>query len=187
MVFQPGQSGNPRGRKPGTRVPGKKTKLSLREIANRGDVDTIDFLSTVVSGEKFGMPLRLQAAGLLAPYQHSRCTARHVSTPVELPVPDTVERATENIAKLSVLAASGEIGLDEANDLASLQKSYIEAKVGLDIELQMVELRQIVERLSASARPIEATISGGLGVLPGTRIDMPVLGGPNGGEPEAGE
>jgi hypothetical protein len=51
MVFRPGESGNPRGRKPGSRVIGKATKLSLREIANRGDIDTIDFLSAVVSAE----------------------------------------------------------------------------------------------------------------------------------------
>jgi hypothetical protein len=76
MPFKPGQSGNPKGRAVGFRP--RKTKLSLREIANRGDVDTIVFLSAVVSAEKLDLSLRLQAAGLLAPYQHSRATARYV-------------------------------------------------------------------------------------------------------------
>ena len=106
-----------------------------------------------------------------------------------MPIPVTVEDAVANIATINALAAAGKIGLDEAGDLANLAKSYIEAKVGLDIESQMIELRQIVEKLSTSARPVEATVVGGLGTMPGLEgVLMPALGPPaNGGDPEASE
>ena len=60
---------------------------------------------------------------------------RKITTPVDLPEPDTVEQAVANTAKITALAAAGTIGLDEATDLANLQKSYVELKVGLDIEI----------------------------------------------------
>ena len=188
MVFQPGQSGNPKGRAPGTRAPAKATKLSLREIANRGDVDTIDFLSAVVSGEKFGMPLRLQAAGLLAPYQHSRNTTRTIREPLDLPIATSAELATENIAKISALAAAGKIGLDEANDLVAHQRAFIESRVSMDVEAQMVELRELVARTAASHAAIDVTVSGGLPVPPGFEgVKMPVLGSPVNGDDRNGD
>ena len=78
--------------------------------------------------------LRITAASVLMPYRHSRMTARKISTPIDLPVPETVEQATANIAKISIMAAAGKIGLDEANDLVGYQRAYIEAHVGLDVE-----------------------------------------------------
>ena len=162
--------------------------MVMRELsALPTDLDPAVYLSAVVSHREAPASLRIQAAAVLMPFRHSRMTARYLRTPIDLPPPATVEEATANIGKISALAAAGQLGLDEANDLAGLQKSYIEAKVGLDIEGQMLELRQIVERLSTSARPVDATILGGLPRLPGTAIDMPALSPPaNGGEPEAG-
>lgn len=192
MPFRPGQSGNPSGRKPGSL--GKKT---LAAAANpieaetttdengRKVVDPLVLLSTIASNTDANLALRISAASALAPYRHSRKSARYLDRAIDLPAPATVEEATANIAKLASLAAAKTIALDEMNDLIGAQKSFIEAKVGLDIEGQMLELRQIVEKLSAAARPAEATIVGGLPRLPGTRIAMPALGAPaNGGDPE---
>jgi hypothetical protein len=163
--------------------------MAMREISRLPiGLDPAVYLQTVVSHRKAPASLRIQAAAVLMPYRHSRMTARYMRTPIDLPPPATVEEATTNIGKIGALAAAGKLGLDEANDLAGLQKSYIEAKVGLDIESQMVELRQIVEKLSASARPVEAMISGGLPVPPGWEgVKMPALSPPvNGGESEGG-
>ena len=127
----------------------------MRELsALPTDLDPSVFLHSVVSHRRAPAALRIQAAAVLMPYRHSRRTARCILAPLDLPVATTVEQATENIAKISTMAAAGKVGLDEANDLVGYQKAFIEAKVGLDIEGQMLELRQIVERLSASAGPL---------------------------------
>ena len=148
MPFRPGQSGNPAGRKPGSR--GKKTLAAEQaiEVAATKDkngrkvVDALELLSAIVSCAETNVALRISAASALAPYQHSRKSARYLDRVIELPAPATVEQATANIAKLSALAAAKTIALDEMNDLIGAQKSFIEAKVGLDIEGQMLELRQ---------------------------------------------
>lgn len=190
MPFSPGRSGNPGGRKSGSR--NRKTvhaDMAMRELENLPtDLDPAVYLQAVVSHRKAPAALRIQASAILMPFRHSRMTARYLRTPIDLPPPVNVEEAVANIGKISALAAAGQLGLDEANDLAGLQKSYIEAKVGLDIEGQMLELRQIVERLSTSARPVDAVVVGGLSPLPGTNISMPRLSGPpaNGGDENGG-
>jgi hypothetical protein len=67
MPFKPGQSGNPKGRRPG--IHSAETKLALEEALASAKVDPVEFLSQVVSAEKLGLPFRLQAAGLLLPYR----------------------------------------------------------------------------------------------------------------------
>ena len=181
MPFKPGQSGNPKGRRPKI-----KKKILLSVTVGGGPVDELDLLSAIVSHPEIDPHTRMQAAGLLAPYRHGKMT-RFVEEPVDVPVSATVEEATAAIAQISALARAKRISLETANDLISQEKSFIEAKVGLDIEGQMLELRQIVEKLSASARPVDAVVIGGLPRLPGTAIDMPALNRPaNGGEGEDG-
>ena len=194
MVFKPGQSGNPGGRKPGTR--NHKTLAAEQAIAagagggrnGHKAVDPRDLLTSIVACAETNLALRMQAALGLMPYLHARKSTRYIDRVLDLPVPATVEEAAQNIAKLSSLAAAKTIGLDEMNDLIGAQKAYIEARVGLDIEGQMLELRQIIERLQASARPIDAVVVGGLPPLSGTNILMPPLGqATNSGDSEPGE
>jgi hypothetical protein len=197
MPFKPGVSGNPAGRKPGTHrrsTPGFEQLLAeirtdLRDGGNGCKdgkaVDPRDLLIAVVSHSGFDVAIRVQAASIAIAYERARKTARHISSAIDLPAPQTVEEATRNIGELAALGAAGKIGLDEAGDLISYQRAYIEARVGLDIEGRMTELRQIVERLQASARPVDAVVIGGLGPLRGTDVLMPALNRPvNGGEPE---
>ena len=190
MVFKPGQSGNPAGRAPGTR--NRKTlaaeqavEVAATKDKNGRDVVDPRDLTSIVSCAETNVALQITAATALLPYLYLRKTARSIDRAFDLPVPATVEHATENIAKISTLAAAGKVGLDEVNDLVGYQRAFIEAKVGLDIEGQMLELRQIVEKLSVSARPVDAVVVGGLPPLPGTRISLPNLSG-NGDDPEAG-
>jgi hypothetical protein len=176
MPWGPGESGNPKGRKVGWRKP--KQKLSLKQAAVRGDADALAFLSAVLADDRAGTPFRIQAAGLLLPYQRARVTARFIREEIDLPVSTTVEQATETIAKIGSLAAAGKLGLDEANDLVGHQKAYIEAAVGTDLEAQIAELRETVQKLSASSRALDVTVLGGLPNLPGSRVEMPTLRGP---------
>ena len=84
------------------------------------------------------MPVRVQAAVALAPYQHSRCTTRYVSKRVELPNPRTVEEATDQIAQVGGLARLGYIGLDEAETIIGHLKAFIEALVTSNSEERLV-------------------------------------------------
>jgi Family of unknown function (DUF5681) len=189
MPFAPGQSGNAKGRRPGSK--NRKTvyaEMAYRQLSDTTslptDLDPMVFLKSVVSHRQADAGLRVQASSVLMPYLHSRRTVRRVTEPVDLPVPASVQDATANLAKLSALAAAGAIGLDEAADLAGLQRSYIEARIGLDAEAQLAELRQLVQQLNASAGAVfGVTIRGGMPRLPGTAIDLPHR---NGDDPETG-
>jgi len=168
MPFKPGFSGNPRGRPLGARK--KITQLIPVTLDGQPAPDPLEFFASVMARPRAPLPLRLQAAGLLSPYVYARATARFVSKPVELPVTETVEQATAAIAKLSSLAAAGKIGLDEANDLVSHQKAFIEARVTSDTEARLDAIEKALERL---VPPVEIAIEGGLPDLPGASILMP--------------
>ena len=86
MPFKLGQSGNPAGRKPGSR--NRKTiaadlaaveKIAAEDGINGDDLDPLVYLASVVSQRGANAALRIQAASLLAPYRHSRCTTRRIS------------------------------------------------------------------------------------------------------------
>jgi hypothetical protein len=188
MPFQPGQSGNPKGR-PKQQV----TRVKVLGLQSKGDVDSLDFLATVVGSEEFETPLRITAAIGLAPYQHARVTKRKISKPIDLPASTNVEQATAAIAKIAALAAAGELALDEANDLINHQKAFIESKVGSDLETQVTALKDTLQRLGDSGTPFGITVLEGLPPLPGTNIAMPVFARPalehsaNGGERDGSE
>ena len=164
MVFQPGVSGNPKGKAPGTRA--KPIKLSLRAIANRGDVHSIAFISAVLSSEKLDVSLRLTAASILASYQHAKCTARKISTPIDLPAPTTVAEAEANIARLAALGAAGTIGLDEMADLVSAQRAFAEVRSDTETERRLAAIEQLL-REHPQLTAIDLTVVDGLPVMPG--------------------
>jgi hypothetical protein len=191
MPFMPGQSGNPRGKRPGAR--NVRTVLALQAIAadraalekDRSDHPTLDPLDFLLSvGSHPGLDMVLRAQAMIAALRETARTIRHK---IRIPEPTTVQQATANIAKISTLAAAGRISLSEAEALANLQRTFVEATIGLNAEGEMAALREDVERISASvARTVEATVIGGLPVPRGFEwVKMPVLGPPaNGGDPE---
>jgi Family of unknown function (DUF5681) len=160
MTFKPGQSGNPRGRVPGSRNR-KKTSLVLRIMRGRGDTDPLDLLSAIVTKADAPLELRVQAASILAPYRHARCMSRYITHKIDLPVVDTVEQATACIARIGSLAAAGKIALDEANDLIGYQKAFIEAKIGTDLEQRMLAIEQALQNANIN---LGVTVEGGLPV-----------------------
>jgi hypothetical protein len=191
-MFKPGVSGNPKGRAPGTR--NRKTlaagqaidAAATKDKNGRKVVDPRDLLTSIVSSTETNPALRISAATALLPYLYLRKTARYIDRTIELPVPQSVEEAAANIARLASLAAEKVIGLDEMESLVNAQRAYVEVRIGLDVENRMTELRELVERVAASARPVDAVISGGLPRMPGHEdVLLPVFAPPtNGGEPE---
>jgi hypothetical protein len=60
----------PLGRPKGSR--NKRTTKILDRLAERGDLDPADFLSSIVTNESEDKELRVQAAGMLIPYMHPK-------------------------------------------------------------------------------------------------------------------
>jgi hypothetical protein len=170
MVFQPGQSGNPKGRTP--HYPPVKVKLKLA-LANSGNPVSRAFLRAVAVDDDLPVPYRLQATQKLIEYEESRCTVRRITKSVHLPPPISVEQASANLATISDLASRAVIGLDEAADLANLQKAAAEVLVGSEIATRL----QVIEAALRGRETIEGAVTmavdGGLPSLPGTDIVMP--------------
>jgi Family of unknown function (DUF5681) len=178
MPFQPGQSGNPKGRQKGFRP--TRTKHQLVEIEKHDGPVSLPFLVSVAANQKLPMPYRLTAAGLALPYEFARKTARKISEPLDLPAPTSIEQATANIAKLGELAAAGKIALDEANDLIGYQKAYIESQASTDTENRLRALEAALH--NHDIRPMrDIEVLDGMPPMPGCEgIIMPprVLTGP---------
>lgn len=68
---------------------------------------SVVLLSTIVTTAEAPLELRVQAAGMLAPYTHSRCTARYIRKKIDLPVVETERRLIANAGgELTPIAAS---------------------------------------------------------------------------------
>jgi hypothetical protein len=192
MTYRPGESGNPNGRPKGTFK--RDSALVLRILKDRNDTDPLALLSTIVTCAEAPLELRVQAAGMLAPYRHARCTTRYIKRKIKLPVVSTVEESTACIALIGQLAAAGKLGLDEATDLVNMQRAFIEARTATDIEQRMLVIEAALQNANiALPGPV---VVGGLPPLPigrdeptvimprvlepptnGGRDDGPVLGG----------
>src|SRR6516162_9707002 len=171
MVFKPGRSGNPEGRRPGTRPvyrPDAGDRLYLRAMDNHRD--PLEFLTAVMESPAALPQLRIHAAAILMPFKYGRVTTRHISKPVEIPAPQSIEQANENIATIGALAAAKYMGLDEANDLIGYQKAYIEARATTDIEERLVAVENALKERSPI---VEVKVDSDLPSLPGTQIEMP--------------
>jgi hypothetical protein len=167
-----GKSGNPNGRPAGSR--NKRTEELFLRLENRGDTDCGEFLSSIVSNQAEPKELRIQAAGLLLPYKYSKMGTTPVppalifiEQALNLPKPTSIHQATQNIAYLSELKATGQIDQAWGDNLIADQTRILDALVE-DAKLML-----------AQGGPAEQTIhiSGGLPALPGTSIEMPRLNG----------
>jgi hypothetical protein len=172
MPFKPGQSGNPAGPRPGTKHR-KDSALVLRILKDRNDTDPLALLSTIVTCAEAPLELRVQAAGMLAPYRHARCTTRYIKRKIKLPVVTTVEESTACIALISQLAAAGKLGLDEASDLVNMQRAFIESKTATDVERRVLEIEAALANANLN---LGLRVEGGLPVPPGFEgVQMPDL------------
>jgi hypothetical protein len=129
MVFQPGQSGNPRGGGNSTRRKGNAE--IFYEIKNRGYLDPLLTLAKA-QHESEDEGRRIAAAAALAPYAHPKLQAlpapRFIATPIDVPDFQTVEDAENFLAKVTVLVARGELDFQSALELSTMAKNWIDAK-----------------------------------------------------------
>lgn len=171
-LWAPGQSGNPNGRPPGSR--NKRTKELFETLEGRGDKDPIDYLSDIVTNSK-DESLRIQAAGLLTPYKHSKVAAtpapRYIETPITLPDFQTVTDAELFLGQIPVLVARGQLDFQSGTELSGMVTAWINAKYARD------ELRLKEANANYQTGDHIIKIQGGLPALPGTNVIMPQLNG----------
>jgi hypothetical protein len=169
-AFQPGQSGNPAGRARGSR--NRRTQEVLDKIKARGDLDAIEYMSSVVTDTTLSHELRLAAAIAKAPYEHSKCGLTpqpqplvFVSSPIAIPFPkaDTLDQVRRNVERLSDAWRRGQM------DEAAFKLAVDEQRVRRDTLVEAGKLQL------AQGGPRESTvfIQGGLDAPPGTNIIMP--------------
>jgi hypothetical protein len=163
MVFKPGRSGNPAGRRPMRQI--------LRNLAPKkaNEIRGLDLVASVADHTSAPLQMRLQAGTILAQYQELR-PAERIGRDLGLPVATSVEIATQNIAKIGAEAAADRLSADIAAKLISHQQSYIEARVACDIEAAVANFEAAIERLPP---PVDVKVEGGLPDLPGSSILMP--------------
>jgi Family of unknown function (DUF5681) len=162
MGFAPGQSGNPNGRVPGSR--NRRTKELFDKLEARGDKDPIDLLSEIVTNHP-DPQLRIQAAGLLTPYKHSKQSPlpvpRYVEHPITLPDFVAVEDAESFLGKIPQLVAAGELDFQSGLDLSTMTTAWLNAKYSRD------EMKLKMANANADNTPQVIQIRGGLPVMPG--------------------
>src|SRR5262245_65784824 len=125
MTFQPGHTFSP-GRRHGSR--NKRTAEIFNRLENRGDLDPADLLSSIVTDNEEPKELRIQAAGLLMPYKHSKMAsvpaARYVEDHVVVPDFPTIESAEDYLKTIPVLLGRGEIDSQTALELSTLVRNW---------------------------------------------------------------
>jgi hypothetical protein len=159
MVFKPGQSGNPNGRTPGR--PNAKTRAILKKLD--GKANSLELLGELVASSEAPLALRVHAAIGLAPYQHPKAP-RLLRKAIRLPEPTTIADATANIARIASSAAARKIGLDEAADLANLQRAFIEALVGTELEQRIAMIEVALAKANLN---FGIAVEGGMPTMPG--------------------
>jgi hypothetical protein len=133
-TFQPGQSGNPNGRPPGSR---NKSKLALESLLE-GEAENLTrrAVEMALAGDTTAMRLCLE-----------RIYPARKDTPVTFEMPQ-LERATDAIKAMAAImsaVASGDLTPAEANEMAKLVDTFTRA-------IEAHELDQRLKRLETKAQ-----------------------------------
>ena len=132
--FAPGQSGNPRGRLPGTR--NKATTAALALLDGEAEALARKAVELALGGDT--MALRLCLERIVPPRRERPVT-------VELPVVEALGDAVRASAALLAAVAAGELAPGEAVEVAKLLEVHLRA-------CELHELEERVKRLEAEAR-----------------------------------
>jgi hypothetical protein len=165
------------GRAHGAR--GKHPCSIWQKLDQRGDRDPIDFLSEVTSSALVEMPLRIQAAGMLASYKHGKRPAyRYIEDVVGLKAPQSLEEARQYLARISFLVADGKLDVDGAAAIKDLLQAYIDAVIGSEVDQRLRALEEMAREQAARGFGAAVTVVQGLPPLPGTNIRGMMPGDP---------
>jgi len=137
MQFQPGQSGNPAGRPPGSR--NKKTLALEAEFDDRAEEILDDVIGRAKEGEKTAMRLCMER--ILAPKRERAIT-------IDLPVIETAGDARRALAVVTAELGEGGITLVEATKLIAL----------IDRVVRLIERVAKLEQKEREAAEVEALV-----------------------------
>ena len=171
MPFAPGNSANPNGRPRGSH--NKRSAEIYYGLAERGDLDPADFLSSIVTNPNKPDELRIQAANMLMPYMHSKAgvlpAKLFVKYQINLPYPNPtkIDQVRDNIVYLTTLKLTEQIDTATADNLILDQRHLHDS---------ILEETKLLYSQGGSA-DVQIHISGGLSPLPGTDIIMPQING----------
>jgi hypothetical protein len=129
--FQPGQSGNPAGKKPGTR--NRSTMLVEQMIGDEAARITGNLIRSALEGKAWAIQTCMKRA---APPARSRTVT------IELPMVDTPAGIVAAGARLIEATAAGELAPDEADRLSALLDKQ-------RLALETVELERRIASLEA--------------------------------------
>jgi hypothetical protein len=142
MQFQPGQSGNPAGRPPGSR--NKKTVALEEAFAEHAE----EILQQVIARAKEGesAPMRLCMDRMLAP-------KRERPVVIDLPVIETPADARKALAVVTAELAAGGLTITEASRLIGLIQRMLRLVGQID---KMEQARRAEEQAQAVAPSVDA-------------------------------
>jgi hypothetical protein len=98
MVFQPGVSGNPGGRRKTV-----KRRVVLDVNFKHGKLDELEMLEAVISNGEAPLSTRMTAAAMILPYKRAKA-GRFVERPLDIPESTCVADSKRAIAKLAAMA-----------------------------------------------------------------------------------
>jgi hypothetical protein len=163
MVFKPGQSGNPAGKKPL-----KKILRSLNGI-DPNTVRGLGLVAAIANRTSIPAQTRLTAASTLAMHQEVKAADRIDPALAVLGEPTTAQEALDQMAKIMASATAGRTGAEAAQKLMAMRETFIAAHVGVHVEMEFAAIQEELDRMrAANAKIIEeqSEIIGGLPDLP---------------------
>ena len=158
MVWKAGESGNPKGRKQGSK--NARTQAVLKKI--NGQTDSLVLLANTCASAEAPLAIRVQSAIGLARYQHAPAP-RLLRKKIDLPEPATIADATANIGRIASLVAQRKLGVDEGNDLTAILGKWIEAKVSAELEERIIAIEIALAKANIN---LGIAVEGGLPDLP---------------------
>jgi len=158
MVRKAGESGNPKGRKQGSK--NARTLAVLKKI--NGQTDSLVLLADTCASAEAPLAIRVQSAIGLARYQHAPAP-RLLRKKIDLPEPATIADATANIGRIASLVAQRKLGVDEGNDLTAILGKWIEAKVSAELEERIIAIEIALAKANIN---LGIAVEGGLPDLP---------------------
>ena len=168
-----GASGNPDGRKPGSR--NRRTAEIVQQInkmiyAGQGQ-DPLVRLFELTNSEDGA--LAASASNMLAPFLHSKVQPsplpRFIEAAPELPPLTSLQNAVQSIALISAAMAENRLDVQSGQDLIASINAYISGR-----NIQAIEELQarvdLIESQAQNQPPQTQNVVGGLPPLPGTNV-----------------
>jgi hypothetical protein len=146
-------------------------------LNERGDLDPLDYLSSLLSNPNTDEAHRILAANYIMPYRHSKMGTtppqRFVETIIHVPEFRSIDDVEKFLNHLTRHVARGSLSIEHGKELADLARQWVQTHYA-DDELRMKIAASLVNDPN---HPLTIHIEGGMPDLPGTNIIMPERNG----------